>query len=156
MFTSHLPKHVIRPEFSIMCTRLNYWVSLGKQGVLCHGPKTSWYIAHTVAIMSNVYCIYDNWQFQGWPIVATLQLFAASDKEQQISYFFLFLEMLRDHGIVRPMLLYTEQKQASAVEVMKMFKVQYSIREYERDKEEAVYTNLEAFMSLMQGKATIN
>ena len=64
--------------------------------------------------------------------------------------------MLRDHGIVRPMLLYTEQKQASAVEVMKMFKVQYSIREYERDKEEAVYTNLEAFMSLMQGKATIN
>ena len=54
------------------------------------------------------------------------------------------------------MLLYTEQKQASAVEVMKMFKVQYSIREYERDKEEAVYTNLEAFMSLMQGKATIN
>ena len=64
--------------------------------------------------------------------------------------------MLRDHGIIKPVLLYTEQKHASAVEVLKMFKVHYSIREHERDKEEAVYTNLEAFMSLMQGKATIN
>lgn len=63
--------------------------------------------------------------------------------------------MLREHGIVMPVLLYEVQRPATAGEVLKSFKVQYSTRAPERDKEEAVYTNLEAFMSLLEGNVTL-
>ena len=62
--------------------------------------------------------------------------------------------MLREQGIASAVLKHCEQREATASQVLKHFKVHHSANQQKREKEECIYGNLDSFLTLLQGRCT--
>ena len=63
--------------------------------------------------------------------------------------------MLRERGIVTAVLKYVKRQEATASQVLKHFKIHYSANQRLKEKEEAIISNLDSFLTLLQGECLV-